>query len=101
DMDARTGLKYGKEELGRLAQSFDVMASGLQLMTTAINRVNRALKILSECNRVVTRSKDELSLLSEVCRVIVKDGGYRCAWIGYVEHDERKMIYPVAECLFE
>jgi len=90
DYAARTGLSHGTDEFGRLAQSFDHMAATLQ-------RVNRALKTLSAGNRTMVRATDEQSLLNDMCRVVVENGGYSMAWIGYAEHDAAKSIRPVAE----
>jgi diguanylate cyclase (GGDEF)-like protein len=90
DYSTRTGLLHGSDEFGQLAQNFDRMAETLQ-------RVNRALKTLSAGNRTMVRATDEQSLLNDMCRVVVENGGYRMAWIGYAEHDEAKSIRPVAE----
>ncbi len=67
----------------------------------ALQRSNRALATLSGVNQVLIKVQDERSLLSETCRVIVETGGYRFAWIGYVEHDEEKTVRPVAYRGFE
>jgi PAS domain S-box-containing protein len=61
-----------------------------------LRRVNRALKTLSECNQAVVRSKEESELLQAVCRILVRDGGHRLAWVGYAEQDEAKSVRPVA-----
>ncbi|MBF0519391.1 MAG: PAS domain S-box protein [Nitrospirae bacterium] len=34
-------------------------------------------------------------MLTEVCRVIVQDVGYRLAWIGYKEENKEKHVFPV------
>lgn len=90
DLSARSGLPHGTEELGRLAQDFDDMASALQ-------KVNRALKTLSAGNRTLVRAVDEQSLLESMCRIMVEVGGYRFAWVGYAEQDEGKPVRPVAQ----
>jgi signal transduction histidine kinase/CheY-like chemotaxis protein len=33
-----------------------------------------------------------------VCRIIVEVGGYKLAWVGLAEHDERRTVRPVAAC---
>ena len=60
-------------------------------------RLNRELRMLSRCNRAVTRATSEDELLHEICRLIVEVGGYRCAWVGYAEHDAAKSVRPVAQ----
>ena len=60
-----------------------------------LHRANRALRVLTEVNRILVHAQDELSLLRETCRNLVEIGGYRMAWAGYTEHDEQKTIRPV------
>jgi diguanylate cyclase (GGDEF)-like protein/PAS domain S-box-containing protein len=59
-------------------------------------RLNRELRMLSRCNRVLTRATHEDELLSDVCRLIVEVGGYLSAWIAYRENDAECSIRPVA-----
>lgn len=61
------------------------------------SRLNRALKLLSDCNMALVRAEDEHKLLSEICRLIVERGGYRLAWVGYAEQDAAKTVRPVAQ----
>lgn len=62
-----------------------------------LHRANRALKALSNCNQALIHATEELQLLSEICRVIVVDGGYRLAWVGFSQHDAQKTVRPVAQ----
>ena len=64
-------------------------------------RVNRALRMLSDTNQALIHIADEMTLLNEVCRITVEIGGYRMAWIGFVEQDEAKTVRPVAHAGFE
>jgi len=59
-------------------------------------RTNRALRTLSDGNTALLRSSDELLLLQAICQIAVEKGGYRMAWVGYVEHDEVKSIRLMA-----
>jgi PAS domain S-box-containing protein len=61
-----------------------------------LRRANRALRTLSESNQAVVRAKEESELLEAACRILVRDGGYRLAWVGYAEQDEAKSVRPVA-----
>lgn len=58
----------------------------------SLRRADRALKIISECNRLLVRTTDETALLYELCRLIVEQGGYRMAWVGFAENDENKSV---------
>jgi PAS domain S-box-containing protein len=65
-----------------------------------LQKVNRALKTISECSEVLVRATEEPDLLKNICSIIVNVGGYRLAWIGYAEYDEAKSVRPVAQCGF-
>jgi PAS domain S-box-containing protein len=67
----------------------------------ALFRVNRALKVLGDCNKALIRATGELEFVDEVCRIIVEDGGYRLAWVGFAEQDKAKTVRPVAQRGFE
>ncbi|MGB0126307.1 MAG: diguanylate cyclase, partial [Rhodocyclaceae bacterium] len=65
-----------------------------------LKRVNRALRAISAGNRCLLRAADEPALLQEMCRVIVEEGSYRMAWVGYAERDEQKTLKPMASAGF-
>jgi PAS domain S-box-containing protein len=67
----------------------------------SLERVNRALAVLSECNQRLVRASDESQLLQEICHVTVKEGDYRMAWVGFADQDEKKTVRPVAQAGFE
>lgn len=83
---------------GRMVQSVHLAKdiSALKQSERNLQRKNRALEALSECNQVVGRVKSTPDLLSEICRILVETAGYRLAWIGYAEEDERKTVTPMA-----
>lgn len=60
-------------------------------------RANRTLRMLSTCNETLIRAQDESGLLDAICRHIVELGGYRLAWVGFVEHDEAQSVSPAAQ----
>ncbi|HEV2327443.1 MAG TPA: PAS domain-containing protein [Verrucomicrobiae bacterium] len=64
-------------------------------------RTQRALETLSECNQALVRATTEPALLQEICRVIVKESGYRFAWVGFASDDEQKIVQPVAHAGYE
>ena len=59
-------------------------------------RTTRALKLLSQSNRALTRMEGELQLLGEICRLAVDVGGYRMAWVGYARDDAARSVEPMA-----
>jgi PAS domain S-box-containing protein len=67
----------------------------------AVRRANRGLQMLSQCDEILSRARDESQLLQETCQVAVELGGYRLAWVGLAEHDEARRVRPVAQAGFE
>jgi len=61
----------------------------------SLRKLNRALRTLSGCNESLVHAMDEQELLAAICEVIVRTGGYRFAWVGYVEHDDGKSVRPM------
>ena len=59
-----------------------------------IDRMERALRVLSKANRAIAQAEDEGELLDTICKIVVEDGSYIFAWIGYAEED--KTVRPVA-----
>jgi PAS domain S-box-containing protein len=62
----------------------------------ALQRMNRELRAISNCNETLMRAEDEQSLLDDICQIICDDAGYCMAWVGFAENDEAKTIRPVA-----
>lgn len=73
----------------------------INLANTKLRRYNRTLSMLSKCNLTLIRTEDELSLMNEICEIIVNDGGYKMAWIGFAEQDDEKNVRPIAQAGFE
>ncbi|MBI5767318.1 MAG: PAS domain S-box protein [Verrucomicrobia bacterium] len=84
-------------ESGRVVwDGFEVDITERKRSGAEAQRANRALRALSHTNHALVHATDELGFLREVCRIIVEDGGYRLAWVGYPEHDEHRSVRPVA-----
>lgn len=61
-------------------------------------KLNRALKMLNDCNQAMVHATDEHALLQSLCEIIAnKGGGYQLVWVGYADNDARKTIRPVAK----
>ena len=72
-----------------------------KLAETSLVLSNRALRVLSLSNHAIICIVEEKKLLEKICEIIVEDGGYRFAWIGYAEHDECKTVRNVASYGYE
>lgn len=66
------------------------------MWNSEVLRLNRALKVLSQCNHVLVHASSETQLLNDICRTVIETGGYRMAWVGLAESDPAKTIRPVA-----
>jgi len=62
----------------------------------ALVRINRVQRTLSAANQALVRASEEMDLLERICRAAVEEGGFRFAWVGYVEDDVSGRIRPVA-----
>jgi len=61
-----------------------------------LKRTSRALKALSACNQALVHATKEEGFLTDVCEVIVREGGYPLAWVGYAQSDQMKSVAPIA-----
>jgi two-component system NtrC family sensor kinase len=55
-------------------------------------RLNRALRILSECNEALVRAASEEGLLQRVCELIGNIGGYTLVWVGLVDGEDAGIL---------
>lgn len=72
-----------------------------KLVEQSQKRVERALKLLSECGTTLIHAENERALLNAICKLAVETGGYLMAWVGLVVFDESKSIRPVAQSGYE
>jgi|GEM_PF-349891 len=66
-----------------------------------LRRLNRTLRTLSECNQALVRAPDEATLVGDLCRILVDQGRYRAAWIGFSNRDEPDIVRLVAHYGFD
>lgn len=59
--------------------------------------LNRALRVLSECNEALVHATNEPQLLEKICLITVETGAYPLVWVGYAEHDAQKSLRVVAQ----
>ena len=79
-----------------LRNSQDTLEEKVRERTAALDRLNRELRAISNCNQVLVRAEDEQTLLNDICRIVCDQAGYRMAWVGYAENDDARTIRPVA-----
>ncbi len=83
---------------GIAVASFGIVTDITEKRTTAqaLERANRALRVLSAANEAVVHAADSTRLLQAVCRIIVKAGGYRSAFVGVPEKNAAQHIQALA-----
>jgi len=59
-------------------------------------RSNRSLLARARIQMTIMNAEEEQQLLDNVCSVLVNEGGYRFAWMGYAQQDESKRVLPMA-----
>jgi len=60
-------------------------------------RLNRRLLASANIEKVIIDATNEEAMLTGACQVLVEDGGYSHAWVGYKLHDEIKSIKSMAQ----
>jgi hypothetical protein len=90
---ARLNVSMVSDESGALSYFIAVIEDIdlLEEKQASVVRLNRALGLKAECNRIISRATDEEELLHLICREIVESAGYSLAWVGYVEHDAARI----------
>ncbi|UCE83338.1 MAG: GAF domain-containing protein, partial [Deltaproteobacteria bacterium] len=92
---------YGKDQsyLGRRASNRDITKR--KQLEEELQSANRSLKMLSACNHALIHAENEANLLDSICRIIVEEGGYKLAWVGLKEKDQKKTVSPMAQAGYE
>jgi PAS domain S-box-containing protein len=60
-----------------------------------LKKVNRALKTISVCNEALVHAVEESAFLQKICDLLIEEGGYRMAWIGYAEQEGDERVLPL------
>jgi PAS domain S-box-containing protein len=59
-------------------------------------RLKRTLQLLNDSNTVLLHAEQEDKLLADICRLMVEQGGYRMAWVGFPQQDADRTVRPAA-----
>ncbi|MBF0502370.1 MAG: response regulator [Candidatus Riflebacteria bacterium] len=73
----------------------------VQERTADLKKMNRHLRLLSDCNRALIQASSETELLEMIVNLIVNVGEYKLCWVGYAENDPDRSVRPVAQAGFE
>jgi signal transduction histidine kinase len=61
-----------------------------------IERLDKLYAVLAHVNQAIVRMPTQADLFHTVCRVLVEQGGFRMAWVGWC-NPETAMLEPVAQ----
>lgn len=86
------------DKAGHYRDSIHILEDQTELhrVSEALQRENRARRLITEVNQQLAHSDSEESLLQGVCDVITQDPAYPLAWVGYREQDPELTIRPIA-----
>ena len=62
-----------------------------------LRRLNRLHAVLTETNQAIVRTKDRDALFKEFCTIAVRDGSFKLAWVGLVDHDSGALKIVAAD----
>ena len=79
-----------------VVQDFFANALRRRRIEEELQRANRMLSAVSECNDALVRATGEETLLSDVCRIVVEAGGYKMAWVGMALNDPEQSVQQIA-----
>ncbi len=84
-----SGLGYSNIRLARALEE-------RKRAETSLQKLNRELRAISDCNQAMIWVDDEQTLLETICHIICDTAGYRMSWVGYVENNAARTVRPVA-----
>jgi PAS domain S-box-containing protein/putative nucleotidyltransferase with HDIG domain len=61
-----------------------------------LRRINRVLRLTRRCNAELVEAREEQALLGSICRLMVEDGGYRFAFVGFMSEESKSVLRIVA-----
>lgn len=62
--------------------------------TNEIMNLNKALQLISSCNRSLVKAQSEKQLIQNLCEIIINKGGFDFVWMGFAIDDQMKHIIP-------
>lgn len=81
------------EIIGVLGTYMDITAQ--KETEKALGKANRLYGFISQINQMIIRTKDEETLLKEACRIAVKYGDFRMAWLGKTDKNSGQLLPAV------
>ena len=54
-------------------------------MASQLSKLNRSVRMLLECNKLLVQATEETKLLQDICQIVTKVGGHQLAWVGLTD----------------
>ena len=80
----------------RIKTAEDLLRAEKDQLERLVKKRTKSLQILSHCNRALVHARSELEFIQDICRIVVEEGQYKMAWVGFVRNAENKTVYPIA-----
>lgn len=71
-----------------------------QAQEQTVATLSRTLRTLSQVHHALIHAPSEQRMLESICRILVEEGGYAMAWVGYAQFDDQRTILPMAQTGF-
>lgn len=88
-------------ELEKLNERLRLELDEKKVAEERLQAVNRALRTSMAADHALIGASGEPELLRDICKAVVEVGGYRFAWVGFVETGVEKLVRPVASAGYE
>lgn len=99
-VDVEVSVNYLPSSNGRMV-AFVRDITARKQAENELERLNLALRTVSECTKLMVHTQREEDLLGGICRIIAELGGNYRVWVGMAEDNDEKSIRPVAQYGFE
>lgn len=79
----------------------EVLEGKVRERTAELDRFNRTLQAIIDCDQAIIRASSEQDLLQEFCRISMEVEGIDLAWVGLAEQDEARSVRVAASVGFQ
>lgn len=85
------------EELALLTEALQDDVIKQEKIEVELIQLNSSMQAISDVNQAIAHARDEITLMQEVCRILIEVRGHSLAWIGLAENDTHHTVRPVAQ----
>ncbi|NJP07643.1 MAG: response regulator [Chloroflexaceae bacterium] len=93
---SRAALQQSEQALQQANRGLQEQIEQHQQTQATLQRVERTLRALSQCNTSLLRATSEADLLQTICQTIVDEGSYCLVWVSFPQSLGDNTVQPVA-----